>query len=351
MRYSLLTLVLSGITGLCHAQITITQSDMPSSNDTIRYCNAAANITFTPSATGANYTWNFANLTEISQDVYEYKNSFSTPYFFYFINKIGLKTLDTLGVSTISLTDIYTFYTKNSSVFKVEGLGYSYSSIPLANSYIDEDEIYQFPLQYGDHDSSTYYFDYNLSQYTTYIDYAQNGSRVNDVDGWGSISIPNATYPNVLRVKTTITTFDTITVFGFPVVTPRTTIEYKWLSNTEKIPVLEISGTMFGNNYTINSVKYRYHPAPSSVFENGNASGVWFGVYPNPAQNQVSVSLPGSNNYTAEIYDAAGRVVHQQVVNQMENTVHTEMLCEGVYYIRITDNEKNLSGVQRIVIE
>ncbi|MGL5888481.1 MAG: hypothetical protein ACRC3B_01270, partial [Bacteroidia bacterium] len=63
-----------------NAQITITQSDMPTANDTIRYCNADPTAAFTPTATGANYTWNFQNLTETSQGLYEYVNSISTPY-------------------------------------------------------------------------------------------------------------------------------------------------------------------------------------------------------------------------------------------------------------------------------
>ncbi|MGL5890455.1 MAG: T9SS type A sorting domain-containing protein, partial [Bacteroidia bacterium] len=333
-----------------NAQITITQSDMPTANDTIRYCNADPTATFTPTATGANYTWNFQNLTETSQGLYEYVNSISTPYLFYFFNKTGLKTIDTLGVGTFALTNIHTFFTSSSSVFKIEGLGYSYSSIPLANSYVDEDELYQFPLQFGDYDSSTYYFDYDLSQVISNVEYAQNGSRVNDVDGWGSLSIPNASYPNVLRVKTTIISHDTLIVFGFPVITDRTTIEYRWLSNNEKIPVLEISGTMLGNNYTVNTIKYRYHPSPASVINNYQLNNLQFGISPNPAQDLIYISLPDTKNYMLSIIDFTGKLIDQQQCNQFTNNISTAVLPRGVYFIKISNSDNTLSGVQKVVL-
>lgn len=315
-----------------NSQITITQTDMPSANDTIRYSNAAINsITFTPSQTGSNYNWNFSSLTSNSQSVYQYKNSLNTSYFFYFINKIGLKTADSIGISTIQLKNVYSFYTKNSTVFKTEGQGYSYNNIPLANSYVDDDEIYQFPLQYGDHDSSTYYFDYNLSAYTTYIDYAQNGSRVNDVDGWGSITTPFATYSNVLRVKTTIYSHDTITVLGFPLITNRKTIEYKWLSKTEKIPVLEISGTLIGQNYSINTIKYRNNvPIISSTRELDKES-FNISVFPNPCEDKLNIYSSISDlNY--KIFDVLG--VQKLIgVIQANEIINTQSLNPGVYFI------------------
>ena len=98
------------------AQITITQADMPSNNDTIRYSNAAiTNLNFVATNTGPNYNWDFSRLNMTSQDIYAYKSSFLTPYLLYFFNTVGLKTADSIGVSTIQLKNIYTFYTKNAT--------------------------------------------------------------------------------------------------------------------------------------------------------------------------------------------------------------------------------------------
>ena len=92
------------------AQITITQADMPSVNDTIRFTNApVTNLNFFPTNTGANKTWDFSSLSYTAQEVNQYKSSFSTPYLLYFLNKIGLKIPD-IGFTGFQLTNMYAFY-------------------------------------------------------------------------------------------------------------------------------------------------------------------------------------------------------------------------------------------------
>ena len=160
MKKKYFTLLFSFVAHAIFAQITITQADMPSINDTIRFTNAPVNsLNFVPTNTGANKTWDFSTLGYTSQEVNQYKSSFSTPYLLYFLNKIGLKIPD-IGFAGFQLTNMYAFYTKSALLYKNEGLGYTYNNVPLANSYIDDDEIYQFPLQFNRRDSSTFYFDF-----------------------------------------------------------------------------------------------------------------------------------------------------------------------------------------------
>lgn len=242
-----------------NSQITITTSDMPKANDTLRY--STAQITTGPAlklnVTGASQSWDYSNLILTSQDLYRYKNANSTPYLLYFFSQIGLKTADSLGAGPVMFKDIYTFYTKNSSLFKAEGIGYSFTGIPLGSSYKDDDEIYQFPLNFNDRDSSTFYFKFTVPGGTINFSLVQAGYRINKVDGWGSITTPFKTYSDVLRIQTTIRETDTmITQFGnFPI--PRNRVEYKWLANGERIPVLEIIGSNNGGNFTPTQIRYR----------------------------------------------------------------------------------------------
>ena len=242
-----------------NSQITITTSDMPKANDTLRY--STAQITTGPAlklnVTGASQSWDYSNLILTSQDLYRYKNANSTPYLLYFFSQIGLKTADSLGAGPVMFKDIYTFYTKNSSLFKAEGIGYSFTGIPLGSSYKDDDEIYQFPLNFNDRDSSTFYFKFTFPGGTINFSLVQAGYRINKVDGWGSITTPFKTYSDVLRIQTTIRETDTmITQFGnFPI--PRNRVEYKWLANGERIPILEIIGSNNGGNFTPTQIRYR----------------------------------------------------------------------------------------------
>lgn len=240
-----------------YSQITITQSAMPVSGDTIRYSTAnlvGANLYINQK--GANQTWDYSKLTSTGQDLYKYQSANKTPYAFYFINQIGLKTADSLGVSTFTFKNIYSFYTKNSTVFKAEGIGYSISGIPLAAKNSDDDEIYQFPLDYNDSDVSTFRFVFSIPGQTTFS-YVQVGKRINIVDGWGSITTPFKTYPSVLRVKTILDEVDSVvTQFGkFPI--PRKQVIYKFLSADEHIPILEITGTEVASVFTANQIRFR----------------------------------------------------------------------------------------------
>lgn len=244
------------VTGILNGQITITQTSMPSANDTLRYSSVApAGLNLNIQQKGASQTWDYSKLVPNGQDIYRYASANSTPYLLYFFNQIGLKTADSLGAGPIMLKNIYSFYTKNATVFKQEGIGYSYQGFPLAAQNKDDDEIYQFPLKYGDSDVSTYNFRFAIPG--NVFTYVQAGVRTNVVDGWGSIKTPYKTYPNTLRVKTLVNGTDSlITQFG-KVPIPRRQVIYKWLSADEKIPVLEITGTETGGNFTANQIRYR----------------------------------------------------------------------------------------------
>jgi hypothetical protein len=238
------------------AQITITQTSMPSANDTIRYSSASpAGLNVSIQQKGPAQNWDYSKLTANGQDIYRYAAANSTPYLLYFFNQIGLKTADSLGAGPIMLKNIYSFYTKNTTVFKQEGIGYSYQGIPLAAQNKDDDEIYQFPLKYGDSDVSTYNFRFVIPG--NVLTFVQSGIRTNVVDGWGSIITPYKTYPNVLRVKTLVNGTDSLITQFAKIPIPRRQVIYKWLSADEKIPVLEITGTETNGNFTANQIRYR----------------------------------------------------------------------------------------------
>lgn len=244
--------------GSLNAQITISSSSMPSAGDTLRYSTASpANIGTTWMALGGSQSWDFSTLTSSGQGLYEYKSANKTPYAFYFFGQIGQKTADSLGGGPFVFKNIYSFYTKSTSVFKTEGLGYSYSGIPLASKYTDEDEIYQFPLQYNDSDVSTFRFVFSIPGQTLFS-FVQAGKRTNVVDAWGSIKTPYKTYSDVIRVMTFVDEVDTLVsqFTKFPIA--RKQVSYKFLATSEKIPVLEVVGTLSAKGvFTPTVINYR----------------------------------------------------------------------------------------------
>ncbi len=256
MKKSILSLTLGVCLALSvSAQITIKSSDLPGSGDTLRYSTAGNNNLGDFQKTAANYTWNFSSLKPTGQEIEEYKPSLQTPYAFYFLgaNKFGIKTADSVNLLIVTFYDLYDFYQNNSSAYSTEGRGLKYSGFPIASYYSDKDEIYQFPLDYGDRDSSTFRYKVDLA---TLASYSTSGYRINEVDGWGSITTPYGTF-SCLRVKTTIVSNDTIKFSIVPIGMKNTTIQYKWLAKNEKFPILEIEGTETILGFTVNSVRYR----------------------------------------------------------------------------------------------
>lgn len=326
------------INAYAQTPITITSSSMPSSGDTIRYSNSTPNgLDF--SSTGQNYYWDFSNLNSINQDIYQYKAASQTPYAFYFIglNKYGLKVADSIGAATFKFYDVYNFYQKTSSVFKTEGTGFKFNGIPLAAYYSDDDELYQFPLNYNDRDSSTYAYSVSLGPT---LSYSQKGYRINEVDGWGFIKTP---YDSLACLRLVSTSYgeDSLNVNGFPVNFPNVQRSYKWLSTTEKIPVLEISGQLQNNNFTPTQVRYRDRYL-SSIGINEIAVTKKLKLFPNPSSKEINIGFDQITSGDLSIRDVFGKEIFNQKISKLEEIkISVLSFSSGLYFINfITSSGK-----------
>jgi len=237
------------------SQITITSSDMPSSGDTLRYSvgNLTQDVLKKYLNTGTSYNWDFSDLEAESQDIYHYQNSMQTPYGFFFLGSYGIKVTDSIGMGSFSIKNIYNFFKKSTSKFEANGMGLTFNGIPLPSFYTDNDEIYSLPMSYGKKDSTTFRISTNLAGM---LEYSSTGYRINEVDGEGTITTPFGKF-DCIRIKTYVYQVDSIGISGFKVGFPNPRIEYKWLAKNIKIPVLEISGSVMGGNFTPNTLRYR----------------------------------------------------------------------------------------------
>jgi hypothetical protein len=248
------------------AQITITSANMPSVNDTIRYSSTLAYPGFNESATGANYHWDFSDIGIDTQGIDEYKSALQTPYIFNFAGAMGLKIADSIGQGDFKMTNVYSFYQKSTAQYTARGFGFSINvsgfPVPQSGEYTTLDRIYQFPLNYNDSASNPFFLNIKLGiPFVADIgSYIREGIRTNIVDGWGTITTPYAADVPCLRVKSIITGKDSIRITmpsEFATSFPVNEVEYKWLSLTEKIPMLEIRGTVFMGNFVPTFIKYR----------------------------------------------------------------------------------------------
>lgn len=352
MKVKLLCLVVFFCIGVVNAQITISVSQMPVSGDTVRMSIANLNSVGDYTTTGANYNWDFSNLVPSNQTMREFKPSYQTPYGFYFLPpKYGEKILDAvpipnipLGGLTISIEDIYSFYRKNgTSSFNSEGLGLKMSGIPIGATYTDEDELYKFPLNYLNRDSTRFSLTTPTNTLVPFT-YKKHGYRITEVDGWGTITTPFGT-ENCLRVITTQYSIDTIHIsslpagfnkFGFP----NYMRSYQWLTLNEKVPYLEVTGNLVGSNFTPTQARYRdqiRYFVSTQEFLNDEKM---FVIFPNPSVDKLKVS------YSADIHEASysimdmnGKVVIKGFINNTNSAdnsseINISDLSQGIYSIQ-----------------
>jgi hypothetical protein len=330
------------------AQITITNTSLPNIGDTIRYSVASLNSVGDYTSTGTNYVWDFSSLNVIRQDRRDF--TINTPYIFFFGPlKFGEKIADTLvsqnipGFGSVSITDFYQFYRNLPTVFDAEGAGLKINNIPVPSFYTDKDELYFLPLHYGQRDSSTFNFTTPATN-TIPIVYKKSGYRITEVDGWGTITTPYGTF-NCLRVVTTQYSKDTIIFnsnFGdIPIGFNNYQRSYQWLTNTEKIPVLEVSGTInIMGNFTPTLVRFRDNRVVGiKEAENKNS---FVKIYPNPNNGVFKIENVFNNSIKIFVFNHLGQNVWNidepsNISNIME--VNLSHLPNGRYFGCIISNE------------
>ena len=239
-----------------YSQITITTADMPGSGDTIRYSSTTTQRNW--DTTGAGIRWDYSMLVPNGQGVDSFRSAVSINLLYvlsFGLSDFGLRASNAINLGAINLSNVYNFYKNTASKYTIEGFGADYQGIPLPAPYTVKDKVYQFPLQYGNKDTSTYDFKISIPSLGAIHGI---GTRYNDVQGWGTIVTPFDSFA-CIKLKATTNEFDTITItalgnISIPI--PRNTTTYQWLANGVKIPVLEVVGRLTGTTFTATQIRY-----------------------------------------------------------------------------------------------
>jgi hypothetical protein len=202
----------------------------------------------------------------------------------------------------VTIEDAYQIYKNSGGVYAMTGIVATVNGVPLNAQYVDRDIIYDLPLTYpaSGNSHSALSLDvptvayYGTDQYRNYV-----------CDGWGTINIYNQTF-DVLRVKSTLTGFDSVSVsltgapLGFQF--PKDITTYQWISTAFKVPVLEVTSTAGGFGGAQLTVKTADLGISAVMKELPQ-----LGVYPNPAISSLRIADATSNDQF-EIYSAEGKL-------------------------------------------
>lgn len=334
---------------------------MPSQGDTLRVSYAASTANVNHTLTGANFLWDFSALTPTAQQVFEFATPTALPFNFTATYGVLNPSPDSLpGIGAIP-TNFVDYFKNGSSGYRQVGSSFDYPpigsfSIPII--YTSSDYVYEFPLNFGDIDSSDAAYSFQLPNL---IYLGQDRHRETTVDGWGTLITPFGTF-QTLRLRSVVDATDTIAFdsLGIGFTTPRPQlIEYKWLAQGSKIPVLEVEAQVLAATETVTNVIYR-DSARANVFQVGiaeqlsnNGSAV---MYPNPCGDNANLiwNQQSPSRTTISITDLQGRVVAAHDMGTLmpgtqTRTIDVSNLSSGVYIVRIQYN--GLSGSSTYMVK
>jgi len=201
----------------------------------------------------------------------------------------------------------------------------------------------QYPFSYSDTYTDSYYTAYSLTEEMLTHEW---GNITVTADAWGSVSTPENTYNNTLRVKSERIYTDSIWVSGiFLYANTYTQTDYEWFTATSHTPVISISITGDGS-----SVNYR---TDAVGIEDELLGHLQINAYPNPATNRININLPEGSNGNMDIYifDLQGKQIAQLKKtgsNQFSADIRT--LTPGEYVIQIKSNSTKYTTTKFIKV-
>lgn len=306
--------------------------------------------------------WDFSYLGNDGTGITEYVSPSATAYPTEFPAANMVMDYEGIGLGYIN---------KSATQVKLEGIAIDNSAFagmltqPLVFNLdsADGDDIIlmEFPMQMGSQLSSTKtyqdegYGDSLLASYgistaiippdyvnilaTTYLYITIDITVASEVEAFGNLQIPNATFETLRQVSNTSINFSvdawaiftTVPVFD----TALTTTSYNWYANDEGIPVLTAQLDNYGNvnNFSYKDVLY------SEINEQELAAND-IEAYPNPTNGQLNFNFADNTKRQVRISDITGKLLLEQDCTQTNLSLDISGFNQGVYLISIqTGNE------------
>lgn len=330
MKKNLLT-ILSAITmisSVAVAQPTLTATGInPVAGDLLTLKNGPA---VNPGSAGSNQTWVVNPTSSATPGTYTATSVGSTPY---------AASFSQANVSA-NYGGYYLYYNTSATALKNQG-----SYVGLTLSYSDPEDQLHFPFNMG----NTYSDPWAVTFVNGGVTFVRTGTTTVTYDGYGSITLPNGTFSNAVRVHFVQVYKDTYS--GGTI--NYNNDEYMWYINGNHYPVAV--------TYTLTNSSSGTPSTGSAILTNAVAASVYehesifsaVSVFPNPAVNEINFDFKGIPTSSIEIFDITGKSVYHQIVTEtyLENyiTINTSEFKDGIYFAKFTSKDGQ-TGTKKISI-
>lgn len=337
-----LFLSLSLLSIFAFAQVSYLSTDFASIGYSQFVSNSVNDADYNFVETGTNFNWNYNGLVAINQENVSFINPNDTGYklAWCFLNNylfncnsqfnnnfnLATKLIEDAALEGFGAENVYAHMFKTANNVQNRMIGAQVTvdgqTVPLILSYTQPDTIYTFPFTFGSTSTSVSQvaLDLNTFNFPVIITIAQE--RINNVEGWGSLTTPFGTFDNVLKMKTVLNTLTNIDNDGEITEIPTITHEYKWFDKAHGIPVLEVSGQVVEGVWTATTVRYIDTQLSTNMPSLDEVV-----IYPNPTNGELFVNLPSEQIKAITVFNLFG-----QEVGQSLNLSH---LTAGFYLVTI----------------
>lgn len=335
--YTILLVMASAITAV--AQPTITDVNMPQIGDapTRGICSDVPNASTLNAETGANYSWNFSGLTEVSVATFSFIEAADSYWPADFTNSTHC------GITPDE--DAYTFYNISNSTLETDGYRIIIGSgDTVEQDYTNSEIILNLPATFNSSGTDNF----SGPGFAASTNIMANGTLSYTCDGYGTLQLPNGIYQNVLRYHANRT--ETLSVGGFPAGTV-TKEQWIWISADYRFWLLlmeTISDPINGQSTTV-----WYQKTPIAVNPTGIAdvSEEDFTVYPNPvaANGTLQLSRGLNADESVQLFDTQGRMV--KTINAAISTISLDGVTGGIYVLKILNGNGQSISTQKLIVQ
>lgn len=315
------------------AQVVITYAThAPQIGDIVTsvYSNAYTNIDF--GNAGANQTWDFSSYT-VTENL-ETGN---------FVDPANTLWAGEVPNSNIAMRmeirdETVSYMNQSSSVLKANYIGTYAEEVNMLIEYSDEMELMHYPFAYGDDFTDTYGYTMEYSEMGML--YITNGTITSEADAYGTVSTPNGTFTDVLRIKSTDTETSETWINDVLISTETVTyVTYDWYHGSSKYPVVSID---YDPEYPEDtSITYFSVSTGTNEMESNAVS-----VCPNPANDMVKINTTDYHvGNKMNILNSNGMVVFSTTIQDNNLIVPVSDFNNGLYFIVIaTENGVKRAG-------
>ena len=289
-----------------------------------------------PGSAGANQTWNLSSLASTSTTTYNSSNPSSTPYASSFTN------------SNFSMNSggVYTFGNTSSSAWQNTG---AYGNGVLF-AYSNPEDYLHFPFNMA----NTYTDTWAVNFTSNTIPFARTGTTTVTYDGYGTLTLPNGTFSNAVRVHFYQSFKDVYTYASVTNTITYSNDEYMWYLNGNHQTIAAVYTSSNSSTAGTQQSGFYVNNIVSSVNDYDNVSSNIIS-YPNPASEEINFDFLNSTEIKEiQFYDLTGKQILVEKINshEMDNTIKVKLdqFTTGIYLVKFISVDGS-AGTKKITIE